>query len=279
MLKYLIFSITLIFNVYSAQNQTVIDFCPLQVSNKWEYLSKSSETPFDFGFSPSDSIKIDSLHVTIEITSVDFDGTDSVFNVFITENGTKRKQSTSGSFSETVVCDSFSGYIILRNNSVIGYGAINDPINDSLYLCGCYPSFSILPVFKTHEILIDSLKKVKIGTDSLFLYSQVLNGYWVKEYIQNIGCFKYSYGYESPYGLGLNGVVTLLSFNNQVMDTISTAILSIQKAEQKPLGNFQKYTKRIDVSRSPPDAIKKGFLLNGSMVSFVRNKIIISKKQ
>jgi hypothetical protein len=143
------------------------DFAPTTIGAKWvyRYYFSHSQVPY--------LRKMDSLTVSITLSSKSLRGKDTVIVLDVSEQGRKLSDDWQfGIHTDTTSTWNYTDTAIASGDSIIAHLPYRCPI---------------VPFYKYHTITQDSLRKVLLNNDSVFCYGN--SGYNYRYYYQNIGFF------------------------------------------------------------------------------------------
>jgi|GEM_PF-4148740 len=210
----------LIFAVSICAQQPVGDFRPDNIDNVWEYYWQvepySRQDPFiDIG---------ESLYVKITLEDYEFENMDTLYIFNIWEKGVVTTIDNGGPEVKTPVDNRYNISVYFKFNVIM----VVDDIYYSIMLeNGREPITMLNPLYRNHTIGLDSLEKIRFGTDSLYSYTVES-----RQYIQNIGLV---FDSTRTFGNALEKL-KLLSFNNKRFDSAVRYFIS-DRAGQLPYGH------------------------------------------
>ncbi len=199
------------------------DFRPDRIGNVWEYSWQvepyAREDPF---------VKVgESLYVKITLDDYEFEGSDTlhIFNVW--EKGIVTTVQDDGPGVRTPVENRYNISLYFNFNVVM---VVEDIFYSIMLENGREPITMLHPLYRNHTISLDSLEKIRFGSDSLYRYSKAS-----RQYVQNIGLV-----FDSTRTFG-NALLKLelLSFNDRRYDSSVRHFIS-GGARQVPYGTSGK---------------------------------------
>jgi hypothetical protein len=219
-----------------ASSTLIGDFAPTTVGSKWVYFYKDGPGMH------SEPIPSDSLIIQIEAISKEKKGKDTLVLLKIIENG--KSFSPIGLTLPTQINDTFIDSAIISDDSIY---------KSSSYQC------KVFPFWNQHNILSDSLKRVKLRNDTLFVFSLGNDTTFpfvsYSSYLQGIGLYSLI-----SVQLMSSMDITLISFNNKPIP-VETKFPSKNALEEKAtLCNKTFKTKLITKGSK---LFATGYLLNG----------------
>jgi hypothetical protein len=198
------------------------DFAPTTVGAKWVYSYYYLSTDLMGSFRI-----MDSLTVSITVSSKILRGNDTVIVLSVLEQGSKLSNYP-GEGTDTTGVWNYTDTAIASGDSVVKHAPYHCPV---------------FPFFTYHTITEDSLKKVLLGNDSISCYCHydpVCMEYEYHEtyyYYQNIGEYSY-YECGSPPGMGvLRYQINLISFSNGNFSVAAKPI--VNKPTARPAVSFR----------------------------------------
>lgn len=193
----------LIFTVSICAQQSIGDFRPDRIENVWEYSWQvepySRQDPFiDIG---------ESLYVKITLDDYEFEGTDTLYIFNIWEKGIVTTIDNGGPAVKTPVENLYNISVYFRFNVIM---VVDDILYSIMLENGREPITMLNPLYRNHTIGIDSLEKIRFGTDSLYRYTVES-----RQYVQDIGLV---FDSTRTFGNALEKL-KLLSFNNKKFES------------------------------------------------------------
>ncbi len=224
----------------------VQDFAPIKIGSKWEYSYHDQMYNIAEGL-----VYIDSLMISIEIASISRVGDDSLIILKNTESGysvTHVYTEEKGNFLDTNYVDS-----MFIDTVIITEGNITKGQN--------YKG-RIFPYWSSHEIVIDSLDKGTLNSDTLYFYNKDYKPCQNQPgvlYIQNIGLYSYQSDFCTHHTRTLE--IKLSHYNE---NKISLSTKNNSKSVAKNVSS--KCSSEILVKRNSKK-INQGYLINGKKIS------------
>ncbi len=202
---------------------------------------------------------MDSLTISITVSSKSLQGNDTAILLGVSERG--RKVYDAGGFgihTDTTATWNYTDTAVASGDSIVEHMPYRCPI---------------FPFYNTHVITQDSLKKVLLDNDSIFCYGQAGAGgaFW-DYYYQNIGLYSlYSEeGSNSDYRTQVN----LISFNNQNISVAAKPFVS--KPAARPTASIRHAVIILDGKQMRRNGIY--YNVNGKRISSMQYHGILLEK-